>query len=52
MSEDDPLFIERQNMVKAKQDMEAYVQRRRESKVKPTAMEESIKQGLQKALQA
>ena len=32
--------------------MDEYNAKRRESKAKPTAMEESIKQGLQKALQA
>ena len=32
--------------------MDEYNAKRRESKVKPTAMEESIKQGLQKALHA
>ena len=32
--------------------MDAYILKRKEAKVKPTAMEEGIKQGLQKALLA
>ena len=50
MSEDDPLYIASQQLVKAKQEMDAFNLKRKTAKVKPTKLQEQIRQGLQKAL--
>ena len=52
LAEDDPLRIERRNLIKAKKDLDAYLEKRAGNKKKPTQQEQSMKASLQKRLLA
>ena len=51
LSEGDPLFVERKQLLKAKKDLDDYLKRRAEKKGKPSPQEEAMKASLQKKLQ-
>lgn len=47
LSQDDPLYVERKNLLKAKNDLENYLKKRADKKQKITPQEEAMKSSLQ-----
>lgn len=47
---DDPLYVERKNLMKAKKDLDAYLKKRADTKKKITPQEEAMKSSLQNKL--
>ena len=52
LSQDDPLRVERRNLLRAKKDLDAYLEKRAGNKKKVTQQEEAMKASLQKRLLA
>ena len=50
LSENDPLMIERRNLLRAKKALDAYLEKRASNKGKPSPQEEAMKSSLQKKL--